>query len=477
MGARGEQVEPSFRKYLTAIRNEPLLYVSLARGGNPKDILLARSRRRTLTHLLTWLPRQGFYHFAGLLIATARQMEAHNHVGHGAVTEFDDLFQIAFKSMVRCLIRNAYQWSEGQVAPKRSKKIRDCPSAVGQGPLGDLACVELENLVDRNLPEPEPDFLVPLLEQLTEGLLGHWLSHSRTLRLSVLEVVDSPKRWAPLSEFIQKYGQRIFTQVFLSLPHVRAILHQGVDNWLQQAMINRDSPEAEPLLDAIDAGEIGFEEATERLGVVFEAIIDHYAEYKDYNTTTTQSDRGEMLYMFLDFLRLRVRYDRVSWNLKPVFWAHEVLVHTGCQRSAIQWRRALADRVSNESDAYLEKLQKLQKTYAMMMTSVADRLNERFIKPMTIDRMRALIRPAMRQLRSSDQQESRAFDLLVQELHLMMREPTGVGLEVPAWLMVLQEEVDRVLDQEHNSLPSNRLEKAIPLISLSLEEVRGPEPT
>jgi hypothetical protein len=92
---------------------------------------------------------------------------------------------------------------------------------------------------------------------------------------------------------------------------------------------------------------------------------------------------------------------------------------------------------------------------------------------MTIDRMRALIRPAMRQLRSGDQQQSRAFDLLVQELHMMMREPTGVGLEVPAWLMVLQEEVDRVLDQEHNAMPSNRLERAIPLVSLSLEEVRA----
>jgi len=174
----------------------------------------------------------------------------------------------------------------------------------------------------------------------------------------------------------------------------------------------------------------------------------------------------------LDFLRLRVRYDRVCWNLKPVFWAHEVLVHTGCQRSAIQWRRALSERVSNEADAYLEKLSKLQQTYAMMMPSVADRLNERFLKPMTIDRMRALIRPAMRQLRSSDQ-HSRAFELLVQELHLMMREPTGVGLEIPAWLMVLQEEVDRVLDQEHNTLHSNRLERAIPLVSLSLEEVRS----
>ena len=473
MGARREQVEASFRKYLKAIGHEPLLYVSLARGGDPKDILVARSRRRTLTHLLTWLPRQGFYHYAAQLIATARQMETQNHVGHGAVTEFDDLFQIAFKSMVRCLVRNAYLWSDSPNGKRRGKKIRECPSSTEDSPLGDLQTIELDELVDRNLPEPNPELLVPLLEQLTEGLLGHWLSHSRTLRLSVLEMVDSPKRWAPLSEFIQRYGQGIFTQVFLSLPHVRAILHQGVGNWLHQAMVNRDSPEIQPLLEAIESGEIGFDDAQDRLAIVFEAIIDHYAEYKDYNTTTTQSDRGEMLYMFLDFLRLRVRYDRVCWNLKPVFWAHEVLVHTGCQRSAIQWRRALSERVNNEADAYLEKLAKLQKTYAMMMPSVADRLNERFLKPMTIDRMRALIRPAMRQLRSGDQQQSRAFDLLVQELHMMMREPTGVGLEVPAWLMVLQEEVDRVLDQEHNAMPSNRLERAIPLVSLSLEEVRA----
>jgi hypothetical protein len=317
------------------------------------------------------------------------------------------------------------------------------------------------------LPEPKTDLLVPLLEKLTEGLLGHWLSHSRTLRLSILESVDNPTRWGPLSEFIQKYGHGLFTQVFLSLPHVRAILHQGVGNWLKQAMVNRDSPEMQPVLDAIEAGEIGFEEAREHLAVVFEAIIDHYAEYKDYNTTTTQSDRGEMLYMFLDFLRLRVRYDRISWNLKPVFWAHEVLVHAGCRDSAMQWRRALHERVAKESESFLGKLAKLQKTYAMMMPSVADRLNERFLKPMTIDRMRALIRPSMRQLRSSESQKSRAFDLLVQELHLMMREPTGVGLEVPAWLVVLQEEVDRVLDQDQNSLTSYRLDRAVPLKSLA----------
>ena len=467
MSERSGRVAESFQRFIDAIGDQPLLYVSLARGGDPKEIVYARSRRRTLTHLLTWLPRQGFYLLSADLIAMARKMEIQNHVGDGAVTEFDDLFQIAFKAMVRCVVRNSFGWSWESIGLSKEKGNSGTSGKVKKDLLGEIKSVELDELVDRNLPEPKTDLLVPLLERLTEGLLGHWLSHSRTLRLSVLESVDNPKRWGPLSEFIQKYGHGLFTQVFLSLPHVRAILHQGVGNWLKQAMVNRDSPEMQPVLDAIEAGEIGFEEAREHLAVVFEAIIDHYAEYKDYNTTTTQSDRGEMLYMFLDFLRLRVRYDRISWNLKPVFWAHEVLVHAGCRDSAMQWRRALHERVAKESESFLEKLATLQKKYAMMMPSVADRLNERFLKPMTIDRMRALIRPSMRQLRSGESQKSRAFDLLVQELHLMMREPTGVGLEVPAWLVVLQEEVDRVLDQDQNSLTSYRLDRAVPLKSLA----------
>ena len=30
--------------------------------------------------------------------------------------------------------------------------------------------------------------------------------------------------------------------------------------------------------------------------------------------------------MFMDFLRLQSHYERIAWNLKPVMWAHEVLV-------------------------------------------------------------------------------------------------------------------------------------------------------
>ena len=61
-------------------------------------------------------------------------------------------------------------------------------------------------------------------------------------------------------------------------------------------------------------------------------MAENYAEYVDYNSTTTQSDRGEMLFTLLDYLRLRTSYDLMAWKLQPVVLAHEVLVRGGLRR-------------------------------------------------------------------------------------------------------------------------------------------------
>jgi len=292
--------------------------------------------------------------------------------------------------------------------------------------------------------------------------------------LSILETIDNATAWKNLVRFIETYGSGLFTQQFLKLGNVRAILHQGVGNWLDRAREQGDQAVVQPILDAIDSGELNRDEAQRWMSVVLEGVIDHYTEYRDYNSTTTQSDRGEMLYMLLDFLRLRVRYDRVSWNLKPVFWAHEVLVRGGCHQTAQQWRRALAERVGREADQYLLQLNKLQEKYAMKMPTVADRLGERFLIPMTIDRMRALVRPAMKQLRlENGMSHSPAFDLLVQEAHLMSKEPTGVGLDVPAWLLALEEEVDRVLEGRRSSNHRPRHALAVPMTSITAAEIES----
>jgi hypothetical protein len=254
------------------------------------------------------------------------------------------------------------------------------------------------------------------------------------------------------------------------LGNVRAILHQGVQHWLDQLIEEGETDQFEPLFEDIQSGVIGRPEVEKLLNVVLEAIIDHYSEYRDYNSTTTQSDRGEMLYMLLDFLKLRVRYDRVSWNLKPIYWTHEVLVRAGCHQAAQQWRRALAERISREADVYLEQLAELQTKYAMRMPTIADRLRERFTRPMTVDRMRALVGPAIRQYRDQGP-SSPWFELLIEECKLMMEQPTGVGLDVPQWLTALEAEVDMVMESQRGYSTQPRYDGVVDFRTLAVEEI------
>ncbi len=485
---RHDRIESLFPRLISALRSKKLLYIPLARGGDAGMIYSVRLRRRMLSHLLQWLPRQGFFYLASQLIETARFMEHHNPIGPGAVTEFDDLFHQCFHAMVNAVVQNAVNWKlreagcgpsagaqrAGQHASDADTSSRSSEEreAARSGQSG-LPAIDIDQRDGESLGvwEPHSDDLISLLEQLTEVMLVSWLSHSRTLRLSVLETVDSQRAWQQVVRFIKRFGGPLFTQSFLQLGNVRAILHQGVGHWLDQVAEEGRDEEVAPLLEAIEAGEISRTEAEKTLGVLLEAFIDHYAEYRDYNSTTTQSDRGEYFYMLLDFLRLRVRYDRVSWNLKPIYWTHEVLVRAGCHQTAQQWRRALADRIGRESEWYIEQLQELQSRYAMRMPTVADRLHERFTHPMTVDRMRALVGPAMREFRETGHSDT--FDLLIEECQLMMEQPTGVGLEIPDWLAALEEEVETAIEDHRGFRTQPRYEHAVEFRPLTMEEVRG----
>jgi hypothetical protein len=105
----------------------------------------------------------------------------------------------------------------------------------------------------------------------------------------------------------------------------------------------------------------------------------------------------------------------------------------------------------------------------MRMPTVADRLSERFIKPMTVDRMRAFIRPAIRQIRNG--KDTPAFDMLLSETKVLTKEPTGVGFDVPAWLQALEEEVDRALEHERYARIESNYDAAVPLRLLSMSDL------
>lgn len=121
-------------------------------------------------------------------------------------------------------------------------------------------------------------------------------------------------------------------------------------------------------------------------------------------------------------------------------------------------------------DLYLEQLGKLQVKYAMRMPTVADRLQERFTRPMTIDRMKALVGPAIRHFRATGQ-SNHSFDLLIDECKLMMEQPTGVGLDVPQWLAALEDEVNRVLEHQRGFSQRPQYDSAVAYRPVSNEEI------
>ncbi len=154
---RVTELWPALRQ---ALAGKSLLYVPLSKDGNTRQIVAARCRQCQLQDLLAWLPRRGLWLETCQLIETARRMERNNPVGPGAVTEFDELFKVGYRSLVESLVTSAQGWSGTE---------------------------------DKDSAE---NALAAALEELTEVLLASWLNHSRTLRLSVLERVNDERSWA-----------------------------------------------------------------------------------------------------------------------------------------------------------------------------------------------------------------------------------------------------------------------------------------
>ena len=402
-----------FAPLVEYLNDQALLYVPLSKGGDPAAIVNARVIQTALLDLLSSLPSLGLLIETHELTVTALAMERNHPIRQGAVTEFDELFQVAYTSMVHSLIEATDMMKQNLLE-------------VGEDTEQNVI-LECENV------------LFDSVEMLTETMLILWLDHSRTLRLSVLEKVVDKVSWDRLVEFIERYGDGLFTQQFLHLANVRAILHQGVNLWFDQVLDSPRRPDLR-LLDELDH-KLPRQKAIRYFTLVLEAVIENYNEYRDYNTTTTQSDQGSLVYILLDFLRLRSRYERVCWNLKPVVWAHEILVRDAENGVARMWRRSLTERVGPEADKYLGRLEELRDKYSVRMESIGRRLEERFGHPMQIDRLRALVGPAMRD--PTDKGSRRTFELLQHEAQTFSRTTMGVGVDLPGWLAALEKEVQQ----------------------------------
>jgi hypothetical protein len=105
----------------------------------------------------------------------------------------------------------------------------------------------------------------------------------------------------------------------------------------------------------------------------------------------------------------------------------------------------------------------------MTLRTVRDRLEERFVKVLALDRLCALIEPAMVEAREPE--ENGSFATMEKELQPLTASPTGVGLDVPQWLRRLENEVQRVYAAQSATAVLAEGFLRVPMKNLTLEEL------
>jgi len=426
--------------FIKLFGQEPLLVCPPSDGGTPTQAIRAQIAQQMMESLLTRLPRLGLLRETYHLTRLARQMER-NEVPEGRrVSSFDVLFRTAVTGTVEAVLSAAREWGE---------------DAGEDGPLAAA------------------------LQQISESYQKLWLEHSQTLRLSSLEVVLDRDDWDDLREFITRYGSDLFTVRFVTLSNVRGVLAQGATDWLERESIQGDEDTRSKLLDDWEAGKLDKPKTAHLFEIVLNSLVEHYDEYRDYNTTTTQSDYGENLYILLDFLRLKAGYDRYAWRLRPLVLAHEVLCKRGYDRLAARWREFVAERTGRLAQELLTDLGKREAEHAIRLRTIRDRLEERFVMPLKIDQAAGRVARAAIAARDGLPEDNAAFAGLLAAIQPLAETPVGVGLDVPVWIRRLEEELRRVRfveSQDEDGEPQEELPQedsaAPPNVRLDFDEFR-----
>ena len=390
-------------------KTQQLLYVPLDQGGSAQTVLQVQLLQTTLRFFLANLPRLGLLRATHHVLSAVLTMERNSRPSGPAITEFDRAFQVSLRTSLEAVVQSAAAWDE----------------------------------VDPTLSFDE--LLVDLVQQQTGPYQDLWMRHSDTMRLSAIDA-EGPHRsvdWERLETFIRTYGGDLFHASQLTLGNVRAILTAGVGNYLDYLLAERDPLHPMKLLDDLEEGHVDREDAEWCLEFLYAVVVDKFDRFVEYNTTTTQSDYGEKFHCFLDFLRLESRYDRDAWNLIPLQITHEVLAREGHTEAAFIWEQLCAEHTTEQAEEYVEAYQKLCVQHGMRMPAIADHLNARFIKPLAVNRMVALVKKSLHDARGGSE-SSPTFATLEAEINAYLEDSWGSGIDVPEWLQQLAGEVERV---------------------------------
>ena len=441
------QARRAFRLFAARLRKRRLLYVPPDRGGDLGRAAASRADWRLLELLAAELPRVGLLAESHALLGAVLRSEQRSRTSGPVVTEFDRLFRRTLSAATGSVVRSVEtRRANGPRRPRRAPTRRDLdPRRVGRRTIGAVAGSSLRPF-----------------DRLARPFRSLWLAHSRTLRLSVAEVLRDPGLRKELEAFIARYGADLLHARNLTLGHVRMVLHTGVGGFLDGLVRDPDPLRPIKLVDDLLDGTIDRDRAAKLLTAIYQIVVEKVDRWIEYNSLTTRSDYGNRFFCLLDFLRVEVDYERDEWNLTPDSVVFRRLARDGRFDLADRWLRRTRRRTRRRAARHLSRLAEREGRYGVVLPGVRERMEERLVGPLVRERLAALVAPA---LRGGHGEPSRVwFDRLREEVNRRRHLGRPAGPEPPEWLDRLEEEVRRQLRTAAPPLH-------IPAVTLSREDL------
>lgn len=442
--------------FLESFQSESLLYTPLSQGGTPEALLRTRIALAVLRALVGSLPRIGLLAESLRVLELAREMETRPRARVPAVTEFVHYYQSGLVSVVEAVANACPAEGEAIVKPEGFQAEMLMPDQAHRYLKLDRDLVPSDE-VDETTASPGDRNLVDTLEKVLAGFAKLWVQHSRSGQMSPLENLASDKDYEDLRAFILAYGNDLFHTRFMTLANLRGILHRGTERYLEDLARQTETFDRVKLVRDIEEGKVESRQAARRLELILRTLVENYEEFKDYNTTTTLSDYGQNLHILVDFLALKASYERRAWELRPHLIAHEQLARLGRPGAARLWALRLERATQAEAEAQLGRLAQLEQKHAARLGTIRDRVEERFVKSMALDRICALARPVQEESKawlasedcegaslSRERYACPALALFQEEVENFSVKPVGVGRDVPEWLRRLDAEIQKV---------------------------------
>jgi hypothetical protein len=391
---------------LEALHAAPLMYVPIDKGGSALRVALARYARDVVRRVATRLPSMGGFEGTYRLLDSVLSIEHEQSARADTmqISEFDLLFRGAYRALITRLVEHLAIWDETKADTERAMEI-----------VGDI---------------------VSRFSQL-------WGRYIASVRLSELERRRTRTEWNDTLAFIERYGRDLFHQGFMTEGNLRGIVHQGSLAYLTDVLADDDA-DGWVIVEDLREGTLSLDRAADELDFIVRSTLEHYDAYRDYNTTTPQSDYGENLRYLLDLLRHKIEYERHRWALEPGFIAHNVLVRAGNFQAAELLRQAFLKETQMTAEAILERLSESEARCGFHLQTIRGRLAEGFVGPLRLDEILGL---AERCLSAPQEDVGDAFLSLQGDIEDFRKRHLGSGVEVPEWLRLVEQLVDQQLEE------------------------------